>query len=105
MEGATSVLTKKEANTLANAQKDIPTVGTSSARAWSLLRRAKPFYLKTKAATYFVDRGGYAIKTPRTGEPRVRARTLLNPAKEPPAKLPSPKREEPARKTRRLRPS
>ena len=52
----------------------LPRVRRHGKRAWSLLRRAKPFVLADGQGDYFVDPGGWAW---RQGSSPVPARSLL----------------------------
>ena len=62
---------------------NLPRLTSRAKRAWSLLRRAKPFFLVHQGETYYVDSGGWAKPVGKTGVVAVRASTLLDPAKKP----------------------
>lgn len=62
------ILTARELEQLEafeQARRDLPVLGPSSSRAWSRLRRAKPFWLKDRAEIWFVDSGGWATRMAR----------------------------------------
>ena len=61
-------------------------VGWKNKRAWSLLRRAKPFLLDCKEGLFFVQSDGFATPIDEDGRPTgkaVAAVKLLDPAKRP----------------------
>ena len=62
---------------------NLPRLTSRAKRAWSLLRRAKPFFLVNQGTTYFVDSGGWARPLEETKALPVRASTLLEPARKP----------------------
>ena len=60
-----------------------PRVTWKSKRAWRLLARAKPFYLRRDKTTYFVNAGGWATLMGEVQQPAGRASKLLDPTKKP----------------------
>ena len=60
-----------------------PRVTWKSQRAWRLLARCKPFYLRRGKDTYFVDAGGWATLMGETQQAAGQAYKLLDPTKKP----------------------
>ena len=73
---------------LEDLRQQFPYYGSGSKRAWSRLKRHKPFLLTSQHRTYYVDAGGWARPIDGKGDlvgggQTIQAVKLLNPTKRP----------------------